>query len=134
MVAEIGASQGGSENSLFGDEAVFDRVAADEDDRDRRCRTFRRQRRRGAARRYDHVDLAADEIGCQFGQPIVTALRPAVFDRQILSLNIAGLGKALVKRGDDGRRLAGQSAAEKTDHRHRPLLRAEGAGYRHRAA
>src|SRR5215470_12547995 len=94
------------------DDAVFDWVAADEDDRDRRRRTFRCQCRRGAARRYDRIDLAADEIGGQCGQPIVTALGPAVFGRQILPLNIASLGQALVERGNDGRRFAGRSAAE----------------------
>ncbi len=37
----------------------------DEDDRDRRGRAFRRQCRRRAADRHDHVDLAADEVGGQ---------------------------------------------------------------------
>src|SRR5215469_18962366 len=37
----------------------------------------------------DHVNLAADEIGRQCGQPIRAALCPAIFDRHILSLDIA---------------------------------------------
>ena len=52
-----------------------------------------------AARRHDHVDLAADEIGGQGGQPIIMALRPAVFDRHVLSLDIAGFAQSLPERG-----------------------------------
>ena len=77
----------------------LDRVAADdEDDRDRRGCAFRRECRRGAAR-HDHVDLAADEVGGQCGQPIIVTLRPAVFDRHVLSLDIAGFAQSLAERG-----------------------------------
>ena len=48
---------------------------------------------------HDHVDLAADEIGGQCGQPIIVALRPAVFDRHVLSLDIAGFAQSLAERG-----------------------------------
>ena len=47
----------------------------------------------------DHVDLAADEIGGQCGQPIIAALRPAVFDRHVLSLDVAGFAQSLAERG-----------------------------------
>jgi len=50
-----------------GDQALLDRVAAGEDDRDRRGLAFRRERGRGAAACHDHVDLAADEVGGQRG-------------------------------------------------------------------
>jgi hypothetical protein len=39
--------------------------------------------------RCDQVDLAADKIRGQSGQPIVMALRPAVFDGYILPLDIS---------------------------------------------
>ena len=74
-----------------------------------RCR---RRRRSGSSRSHfsplvpqraavvdDHVDLAADEIGGQCGQPIIAALRPAVFDRHVLSLDIAGFAQSLAERG-----------------------------------
>jgi hypothetical protein len=79
-----------------------------------------------AARRYDQVDLAADEVGGQCGQPIILALGPAVFDRQILPFDIAGFAQSLVERGYKWRIWAGRGAAEETDHRHRLLLRAHG--------
>ena len=53
----------------------------------------------GCRRCHDHVDLAADEVGGQCGQPIIAALRPAVFDRHILSLDIAGFAQSLAERG-----------------------------------
>ena len=48
---------------------------------------------------HDHIDLAADEVGGQCGQPIIAALRPAVFDRHVLSLDIAGFAQSLAERG-----------------------------------
>jgi hypothetical protein len=75
-----------------GDQAGLDRVSAGvEDDRDRRGRPFCRERRRVAALGHDHVDLAIDEIGRQCEEPIIMALRPAVFDRDVLSLDVTGV-------------------------------------------
>ena len=54
---------------------------------------------RVAALGHDHIDLAGDEIGGQRGQPIRVALAPAVFDRHVLSLNIAGFAQSLAKSG-----------------------------------
>ena len=50
---------------------------------------------------HDHIDLAADEIGDQCGQPIIVVLRPAVFDRYVLPLDIAGFAQSLAERGDE---------------------------------
>src|SRR5947207_495572 len=73
------------------DEAAPDGVvAAREDDWDRRSRSFRREWRNDTAACCDQIDLATDEIGSQCGQSIIAALCPAVFDRQILPLDIAG--------------------------------------------
>src|SRR5271169_2520504 len=47
---------------------------------------------------YDHGYAAADEIGRQRRQPIELVLRPAVFDRHVLTLDIAGFLQALEKR------------------------------------
>ena len=73
----------------------------------------------------------ADEIGGQGGQPIIVALCPAVFDRHVLSLDVAGFAQPLVERSHLGRNRA--DAAEEADHRHRLLLRAQGARHGHRA-
>src|SRR6516162_8950739 len=62
-------------------------------------------------------------------------LRPAVFDHHVLSFSPARLAESLVERSYKRSGGAGRPHAEKTDHRHRPLLRARGARrYRHRAS
>jgi hypothetical protein len=120
---------------FLGDQAVLDRVvAAEEDDRDRRGCAFGRQCRNRAAGGRDHVYLAAEEIGGQRGQPIIAALRLAVLDRHVLSFDIAGLAQPLVERGHKRCKRGGQAAAEKADHRHRVLLRAEAARRRRHCA
>src|SRR5262249_17591734 len=51
-------------------------------------------------------------------------IRPAVFDRYILALDIAGFGQALTEGGSHRRVRPGRRTVEKPDHRHRRLLRA----------
>ena len=60
-------------------------------------------RRRREARRGDHGDLTADQIGRQRRQPVVLTLRPAVFDRDVLALDEAGFLQALAERRHDVR-------------------------------
>src|SRR4051795_4344301 len=81
-----------------GDEAGRDRVAYAEDNRDRQGCVFRCDCR-DAALGHDHVDLAADEVGGQGGQPIIAVLRRAVFNRYVLSLDIAGVAETETERG-----------------------------------
>ena len=68
--------------------------------------------------------LGGDEVGRQRRQSIVLALRPTIFDRHVLSLDIAGFVETL----PEGRSIAAYRlraiATEKADHRHRRLLRA----------
>ena len=45
----------------------------------------------------DHGDLPANQIGRQLRQPIELILGPAVFDRHVLALDIAGLLQALAE-------------------------------------
>src|SRR5262249_50917725 len=116
-----------------GDEASRDRVAYAEDDRDRRGCVFRCDCR-DAALGHDHVDLAADEVGSQGGQPIIAVLRRAVFNRYVLSLDMAGVAEPETERGQTRCIRAGRADAEETDDRHRLLLRAEGARGSHHAA
>ena len=51
----------------------------------------------GTAGRDDHGDLSANQIGCQRRQSIELILGPAVFDRHVLALDIAGVLQALAK-------------------------------------
>src|SRR5439155_3400935 len=67
-------------------------------------------------------------------QPIRMALRPAVFDRNILSLDVAGFAQSLAERGYIRGNRTGRRSAEDTDHRHRLLLGAQRRGRGHRAA
>src|SRR5262244_3486594 len=75
-----------------GDETQPDRVSADagEDDRDRRRGASCRQYRNVTAGCHDQTNLAADEIGGQCGQPIIVPPSATVFDRDVLSLDVAG--------------------------------------------
>src|SRR5437763_16966083 len=61
-------------------------------------------------------------------------LRPAVFDRHALSFDITGFAQSPADPGRERRSRPGREGAEKADHRHRLLLRAERARRRHRAA
>src|SRR5215472_17273670 len=75
--------------------------------------------------RSDHCHLTAYQIGCEVGQSVVLVLRPAILNRHILALDVAGFTNALPEGGQKactiGRR---PRAAEQSYHRHRWLLRA----------
>ena len=86
-----------------GDKTKLDRVFADtENDRDRRRRSFGRQRGRVAGRG-DHGHLSANQIGHQRRQAIVLALQPVVLDRHVLAFDVAGFVEAFAEN-------AGQNA------------------------
>src|SRR5439155_1932361 len=62
------------------------------------------------------------------------SLHPAVFDRHILSLDVAGFAQPLAERGHKRSRRRAGIGAEDADHRHRLLLRARSERpCRHRA-
>jgi hypothetical protein len=72
------------------DEAPRNRVDANiEDDWNRRGCVLGSICRRGA-RRDDYSYLPANELGRQCRQSIVLATRPAIFDRDVLTLNVTG--------------------------------------------
>jgi hypothetical protein len=82
-----------------GDEAKFDRISADrEDDRDRRGCGLCSERYGVAARGDDHCYPTADKICCQRRQSIELTLSPAVFDRDVVAVNVADFNDALTKR------------------------------------
>ena len=77
-----------------GDKTKLDRVVADaEDDRDRRGRSFGRERGGCAAGRGDDGHTTADQVGHQRRQAIVLALQPVVLDRHVLALDVAGFAR-----------------------------------------
>ena len=79
-----------------GDISCCDRVADDhEHDRNRR------RRRLGCPGRAAPPDVAntvtaTNQIGGQFRQPVVTAFRPAIFDRDVAALDMARFAQALL--------------------------------------
>jgi hypothetical protein len=74
-----------------------------------------------------------NQIGSQGRQPIILALRPPVFDDNILPLDVADVAKALVESVQKVRKQGGRFAAEEPDYRH-GLLRVGREGPRSRAA
>src|SRR5262245_33845348 len=72
-----------------------------------------------------HAGATTDQIGCQFRKTIVLAFRPAIFDDDAATLDITGLSQGLAKGGKAAaHRNVGRRGAEKSDRRHRRLLRA----------
>jgi hypothetical protein len=61
-------------------------------------------------------------------------LRPMVFDRDVLALDVASFANALLKCGPEVLVLFGRAEIHETDHRHRRLLRARSERPRHRTA
>src|SRR5215475_8939124 len=74
--------------------------------------------------RSDHRHLTAYQIGCEVGQSVSLVLRPAILDRHILALDVAGFAKALAECGQIACTIGRPRGAEEPDHRHRRLLRA----------
>ena len=74
--------------------------------------------------RSDHRHLTAYQIGCEVGQSVGLVLRPAILDRHILALDVAGFTNALPECGQIVCTIGRRRAAEEPDHRHRRLLRA----------
>ncbi len=110
-----------------GDQAAFHRVCdGGENDRDGVGGFFRGKRRYRTSGGNDHPDIIADQLSGKRGKPVVAIVRCAIFDRDGLAFDVAGLGQPtkkscsplLVQRSH-------RAAGEKTDNRKRLLLRAE---------
>jgi hypothetical protein len=108
-----------------GDKTEPDRIVGNyEDDGDRRGCRLGRQSRRVASGRGDDGDLPPNQLGRQRRQPIVSALRPAVLVRHVLTFDVPSLVQTAPKGGYHGSPRAGRLPVEESDHRHRRLLRA----------
>src|SRR5262249_29868902 len=66
----------------------------------------------------------SDQIRRQLGQPVVLVLGEAIDDRDVLAFDVARLLQALMECAQTLRDIVGRSQIEKSDHRHRRLLRA----------
>src|SRR5499433_214554 len=108
-----------------GDEAEPDRVFGNtEHDGNRHARRLHHGRQIIAAYAYNYRRTPADQIRCQCRQPVELIFRPTVFDRDILALAKAGLFQTFAKCAQAVRESIRRYRGEKSDHRHRPLLRA----------
>jgi hypothetical protein len=67
--------------------------------------------------------LAPNKVVSQCGQAIVLAIRPAIFDGYILTVDVPDFPQTLNEGTEHGREALGRSTIKKTDHRQRPLLR-----------
>src|SRR5262249_9881630 len=72
----------------------------------------------------DQPNPSANQLGRQRRQPVHLILGPAVFDRHILALDIAGVFEAPAKSAQPVRHRVGGSRVKKPHHRHCRLLRA----------
>src|SRR5262249_36363031 len=107
-----------------GNEANLDRIRAyDKDDRNCLRRCFGCESRGGGTRDCDDSHFATNQLGCQRRQSVVLTVRPAVFYRYILALDVADFAQALPEREQTVCERDSRSTAEEPDHRHRRLLR-----------
>src|SRR5262249_2471043 len=82
----------------------------------------------------DHANLAADEIDCERRKVPLLVLRPAIFNRHVLPLNIADFREPPPNGIHAVGISFGRSWGKESDHRHRRLLRARRERPRRRAA
>src|SRR5262245_25140801 len=66
----------------------------------------------------------SNEISRERRQPIQSSLRPAIFDRDVLTLDVTGFVQATAERAHYGSERLSRLSIQKSDHRHRRLLRA----------
>src|SRR5262249_17236825 len=78
--------------------------------------------RSGTSGRNDYRYLPANQFGRQLRQPLVLTLSPAIFDRHVLALDIAGVLEALAECAHTVRKRVRRCTAEEPDHRHGRLL------------
>jgi hypothetical protein len=99
-------------------------IARREDNRNCRSRCFSGARRDGAACGGQYGHAPTDEFRHQRWQSIDLIKSIAIFDRNVLTLDIAGFRKTPAKRCHEVRRILRCRNPDEPDHRHRRLLRA----------
>ena len=73
---------------------------------------------------YSHGHTLANQIGRKLRQSIELPVSPAKFERNVLAFDVSGLLEALAKSAQILREGYGRCGVQKSDHRHRRLLRA----------
>src|SRR5262245_20050521 len=87
-----------------GHKTELNRVFADdESDWDRCGGRLGRKRHSDASARGDYRDLSANQFGSQHREPIELILGPAVYDRHVLALDVAGVLQALAESCETAR-------------------------------
>src|SRR5262245_10211389 len=123
-VENIDAGSIAARSGKTGNETELNRVFADaENDWNRRSSDLGGKRRRVAAGCGNHGNAAANEVSHERRQTIIFALQPVVFEPRVLAFDGAGLVEAFVERSDIARGDIATTAADKSDNRHRLLLR-----------
>src|SRR5262249_52217617 len=134
-VENIDAGRIAARSGKTGNETEFNRVFADaENDWNRRSSDLGGKRGRVAGGCGNHGNAAANEVSHERRQTIIFALQPVVFEPRVLAFDGAGLVEAFVERSDIARGNIATTAADKSDNRHRCLLRARRERPRCRAA
>src|SRR5215831_18096592 len=106
-------------------QAKVNRIASRDEDNwnGRRCCLSRAGRGNSATGCNDHRHLAANQITRQRWELIVVTQRPAKIDLHILSIEVAEFAQPALERDYVSYGIFWRPAAEKSDHRHRRLLR-----------
>jgi hypothetical protein len=84
--------------------------------------------------RSNHRYLATHQVGRQRRQSVILPARPAILNRHVLALDIAGFLQALTKRSHHGLVAVERCAVEEADDWQRRLLRLPGKRPRRHAA
>src|SRR5262249_23278554 len=104
--------------------ARFDRIIPrDEYDRNGRSRGPGSCCRRASPDQDDHSYAAIHQLSRLLRKSIVVSLRPAVFECDVATLNVAGFSQALLDCSNKARVWSRRHAAEDADHGYRRLLR-----------
>src|SRR6476619_4489749 len=117
-----------------GEQASLDGIdASTENDRNCCGCAFGRERSSRASWRGNNSYPTTDQIRRHFWQTIEYMVRPTIFDRHVLALEIAGFTQTFAERLDEICAWLRRPSGEITDHRHRWLLRPRRERPRHRA-
>src|SRR5262249_47096940 len=82
---------------------------------------------------HDHRDRAVDQLSRQDGKTRGLIVCPAIIDRDVAALDVAGFVQALTESRKEMAKTGFSAVAKKPDHRHCRLLRARGKRTRRRA-
>src|SRR6516225_2709640 len=113
-----------SRSAEGGDETKLDRVAAGIEHDWNRSGCCPCREHRSSVRRDNDGHPTTNQFGRHPWQPIISAIRPAVFDRHVSALDIARLLQALTECIQHGPVSVERCPVQKPYHRHRRLLRA----------